>query len=77
MNSCTEFLWQAGYVGRTNEGAEYSLEREVFGGCIPWVLSHRHLCQGRRDFCPYLALIGSVMASVPDGHFLSARLILL
>ena len=36
-----------------------------------------HLPEGRRDFCPYLALIRSVMVSIHDGNFLSARLILL
>ena len=25
--------------------------------------------QGRRDFCPYLTLIGSVVALVRDGNF--------
>ena len=33
--------------------------------------------QGEEGFFPYLALIGSVMASVHDGYFLSAKLILL
>ena len=33
--------------------------------------------EGRRDFCPYLVLIGSIMASAHDGSFLSAWLMLL
>ena len=36
-----------------------------------------HLPEGRKDFCPYLALIGSIVASVHDKNFLYARLILL
>ena len=31
-HSCPEFLWQAGYVGCTNEGVEYSLGRVSLGG---------------------------------------------
>ena len=46
-------------------------------GRISWFSSQFHLPKGRRDFRPYLALIRSVMASVHDGYFLSARLILL
>ena len=77
MSSCAEFLWQASYVGCQNEGVEYPLGREWFGGCISWFSSQLHLPEGRRDFCPYLALIVSLMVLVHDGNFLSARLILL
>lgn len=35
VSSRPEFLWQTGYVGRTNEGEEYSLGKEKLGGCIP------------------------------------------
>lgn len=31
-HSCPEFPWQAGYVGCTNEGVEYSLGRVSLGG---------------------------------------------
>lgn len=31
VSSCTEFVWQCGYMRYRNEGAEYSLGREGFG----------------------------------------------
>ena len=49
------FLWQAGYEGHTNEGEEYSLGKEEFGGCIPWFSSQLRLPKRRRYFCRYLA----------------------
>ena len=35
VSSCPRFLWQAGYVGHTNEGAEHSWRKEKFGDPIP------------------------------------------
>lgn len=32
MSCYPGFLWQAGYEGHTNKGAEYSLEKEEFQG---------------------------------------------
>ena len=63
-------------MGCRKEGVEYSLRREEFGGRFPCFSSQLHIPEGRRDFCPYLALMGSVMALVHDGDFSSARLIL-
>ena len=34
-NCCPGLLWKAGYEGLTNEGAEYSLGKEEFGGRSP------------------------------------------
>ena len=48
------FLWQDGYELHTNEGAEYSLAREEFGGLLPRFSSQVHFSKGRRYFCPYL-----------------------
>ena len=44
-------------------------------GLFPWFSSQLHLPRERRDSCPYLVLIRNVMTLVPDGYFLSARLI--
>ena len=60
---CPGFLWKVSNEGHTNEGAEYSLGKEEFGGCIFWFLSQLHLPKGRRDFCPYLALFRSVVVT--------------
>lgn len=35
-NSCPEFLWQAGFVGCTNEGVEYSLGMKGFKVVLPY-----------------------------------------
>ena len=35
VSSCPRFLWQAGYVGHTNEGAGHSWRKEKFGGLVP------------------------------------------
>jgi len=55
------------------------IRKEGFGDwvLIPNFPFQLHVQEGRRDFCPHLALIGSVMALVHDGYFLSAWLILL
>lgn len=61
------------------EGAEWNIHlgKDGFGGHIPLFPSQLHLPKERRNFCSYLALLGSVVASVYDGNFLSARLSLL
>ena len=69
---------QTGYKEHTNEWAEYSVGRRDLGGSHSLILTPVPTFQREsRDFCPYLSLIGSVMASVLDGNFLSARLIIL
>ena len=60
-------------MGCTNEGVEYALGREDFGGSRTRIFILLHLANGRRDFCPYFVLMGSAMTSVRDGNFLSAR----
>ena len=48
---------------------------EKFGDPIPYFSFQLHLPKGRKNFCLYLSLIGSIMSSVHDGYFLSAQLI--
>ena len=44
---------------------------------IPWFSPQLQLPKRRKDFCPYLDLIGSALASMHVGYFLSARLTLM
>ena len=60
-----------GNAGRTNEGVEYSLGRRGLES-YSLIFTPAPLPEGRRDFCPYLALIKRFMAMVHDGNFLSA-----
>lgn len=78
VSSCPGFLWHTGYLGHTNEGAEYSLAKEGLGRSYSLIFTPcpLHLPKGRRDFGPYLALIRSVKALVLDGN-LSTKLIVL
>ena len=51
-------------------------EKEELAGRLPWFSSQLHFPTGRRDFCPYLALIRSVMALVRDGNLFSILILL-
>ena len=70
-----EKLHRLSFASRTctNEGVEYAVGREGFGGSRTRIFILAPPCQGRRDFCPYVVLMGSVMTSVHDRNFLPAR----
>ena len=49
-------------------------ERKEFGLIFFFLFSSQILlAEGKRDFCPYLFLIRSVMPLVYDGYFLSGK----
>ena len=58
-------------------GVEMKGQNIHWGGRVLGSYSLIFIPEGRRDFFPYLISVGSVMALVHDGNFLSAGLILL
>ena len=60
-------------MGCTNEGVEYALGREGFGESRTQIFILAPPFRERRDFCPYVVLMGSVRTSMHDRNFLSAR----
>ena len=69
--SFPEFLWHPGYKGHPIAREDYSLGRRGEGGLYSLIFIPAS-SEGRRDFCPHLALIGRVMVLVHDGYYLSA-----
>ena len=53
--------------GMQMKGRDIHQRRRSLGDLTHWFSSQLHLLQGRRDFCPYLALNRSVMVSVKMG----------